>query len=117
VAEAIVSVADVSFAVVRACYVALQCASAHPLTSRASGLVVFEEERSAIHGRLASEVLGRPLLATVVRRAEVARAVDAGTLAARLPDSLQRPVLRLLRSAGVVPERVASRALFRRRAA
>jgi hypothetical protein len=48
-------------------------------------------------------VLGRPVLARVPVRAAVARAIDAGVIAQRLPDALSRPAREVLRAIGIDP--------------
>jgi hypothetical protein len=50
-------------------------------------------------------VLDRPVLARVPIRAPVARAVDAGVLAARLPDPLGRSATRILTRLGILSDR------------
>ena len=47
-------------------------------------------------------MLGRPVLARVPARDSVARSVDAGVLAHRLPDVLARPAATALRAVGLV---------------
>jgi hypothetical protein len=48
-----------------------------------------------------SGVLDLPVLARVPVKPVVARAVDAGVLATRLPDALARPAAELLQRSGV----------------
>jgi hypothetical protein len=48
-----------------------------------------------------------PVLATVAVRAATARAVDAGVLPTRLPDSLARPAREVLRRIGGIGEAAA----------
>ncbi|MEI7592405.1 MAG: hypothetical protein WCK41_04215 [Actinomycetes bacterium] len=77
-----------SFAVTRACYLSLRRLVAAPL--RPSGVVLVVEAGRAL-GRLDIEqVLGVDVVAEVVVDPAVARAVDAGLLAGRLPRSLER---------------------------
>jgi hypothetical protein len=98
--DALVEVADASVVVLRSCYLALRRAVRLDATSRASGAVLVEEGGRALGARDVASVLGVPVLATVPVRGAVARAVDAGVLATRLPDPLARPVRDLVRRLG-----------------
>jgi Flp pilus assembly CpaE family ATPase len=84
--------ADQSLLVLRACYLALRRAANHPL--RPAGVVLVTEVGRALSRADVEAVLGVPVRASVPVDPGVARAVDAGLLAARLP----RP-LRALRDA------------------
>ncbi|HEX5094383.1 MAG TPA: hypothetical protein VFX21_00155 [Acidimicrobiia bacterium] len=94
--EAVVDVADASVVVVRGCYLALRRAVRRPEVARAAGAVLVEEAGRALGAREVSDVLGIPVLAKVPVRSSTARAIDAGVLAARLPESLMRPARTLL---------------------
>jgi hypothetical protein len=61
---------------------------------------VIEEGRS-LHSKHIVEVLRLPLLGAVPLRPDVARAVDAGVLAARLPKSLERSARRIVERLGL----------------
>jgi hypothetical protein len=104
-ARALVEVSDHSIVVVRACYLAVCRAAADELVPRASGMVVLEEPGRVLGRREVSDVLGVPVLATVPVRASIGRLVDAGVLAARLPDQLARPAYALLERLGVTRRR------------
>jgi hypothetical protein len=104
-ARALVEVADVSVVVLRGCYLALRRAVHSPLLARAAGVVLVEEAGRSLGPSEVRDVLDRPVLARVPVRAPVARAVDAGVLAARLPDALTRPAARLLARVGLRTER------------
>ena len=65
-------------------------------------LVVVEEPGRAIGAKEIADVLGRPVIARVPSRDSVARAVDAGVLAHRLPDALARPAATALRAVGLL---------------
>ncbi len=104
-ARALVEVADVSVVVLRGCYLALRRAVHSPLLARAAGVVIVEEVGRSLGPSEVRDVLDRPILARVPVRAPVARAVDAGVLAARLPDALARPAARLLTRLGLCTER------------
>jgi hypothetical protein len=104
-ARALVEVADTSVVVVRGCYLALRRAVHSPLTSRAAGVVLFEEPGRSLGAGEVGDVLDLPVLSRVPVRSAVARAIDAGVLPARLPDPLARPVTRLLARAGLVVDR------------
>ena len=91
-ARAVAAAASVSLLVVRPCYIALRRALAAPL--RPSGVVLVSEPGRSL-GRLdVEDVLGVPVRAEVAVDASVARAVDAGLLASRLPRSLERALRR-----------------------
>ena len=95
-ARAVVEVADVSVAVVRGCYLALRRGVHSPLLARTTGVILVEEPSRSLGALEVADVLDRPVLARVPLRPVIARAVDAGVLASRLPDALARPVARLL---------------------
>ena len=101
-ARAVVEVADVSVAVVRGCYLALRRAVHSPLLGRAAGIVLVEEAHRSLGAAEVRDVLDQPVLARVPVRPAVARSVDAGVLAARLPDALSRPMARLLGRLGLL---------------
>jgi hypothetical protein len=101
-AKALLEVSDATIVVVRGCYLTLRRAVRHPALPRASGLVVVEEPGRAIGAKEISDVLGRPVIARVPARDAVARAVDAGVLAQRLPDVLARPAGAALRAVGLL---------------
>ncbi len=104
-ARALLEVSDVTLVVVRGCYLTLRRSVRHPALGRASGLVVVEEPGRAIGAREIADVLGRPVIARVAAREAVARAVDAGVLAHRLPDVLARPAAEALRAVGLLFDR------------
>jgi len=89
----LVDAADLSLLVLRPCYLALRRAMA--IARRPDGLVVVSEPGRALRAADVSEVLGVPVRGIVEQDPAVARAIDAGLLAARLP----RPLERGLRSA------------------
>ena len=80
--------APTSLLVTRPCYLALRRAVAAPL--RPSGVVVVGEPGRALDHRDVEGVLGVPVVAEVSVDPAVARAVDAGLLAARLPRGVRR---------------------------
>jgi hypothetical protein len=104
-ARAVVEVADVSVVVLRGCYLALRRAVQSPLVARAAGVMLVDEPSRSLGPNEIRDVVDRPVLARAPVRANVARAVDAGVLPARLPDALARPVTRLLARIGLVTER------------
>jgi hypothetical protein len=73
--------------VTRACYLALRRASAGPVPT---GAVLVQEPGRALGRGDVSEVIGAPVLAVVPVDPVVARVVDAGLLASRLPRPLRR---------------------------
>jgi hypothetical protein len=105
--HALIDVADAHVIVVRGCYLALRRAVRIDLTARASGAVFVDESGRSLGSRDVASVLGVPVLASVAVRATTARAVDAGVLATRLPDTLGRPAREVLRRVGAIREAAA----------
>jgi hypothetical protein len=85
---AVAAAAATSLLVVRPCFLALRRAAEAGI--RPTGLVVVEEHSRVLGRRDMAESLGVKTVARVPWDPAVARAVDAGTLAARLPRSLAR---------------------------
>jgi hypothetical protein len=83
-----------SLLVIRACYLALRRAAASP--GALGEVVLVAEPGRALDRRDVAQVLGVPVRAVVEADPAVARAVDAGTLATRLPAPLRRSLRRLL---------------------
>ena len=75
-----------SFLVTRACFLSLRRAINLPF--RPSGIVLVNESYRSLGGREVADVLGAPIVATVPVDGAIARAVDAGVLASRIPRSL-----------------------------
>ena len=94
--RALVEVADVSVAVVRGCYLTLRRSVQSPLLARCAGVVLVEEAGRSLGASEVADVLDRPVLARLPVRPPIARAVDAGVLASRLPDPIARSASRLL---------------------
>lgn len=80
--------ATTSLLVLRPCYLALRRASLAPV--RPSGVVLINEPGRALGRKDIESVLGVPVVADVLIDPNVARAVDAGLLAGRLPRTLAR---------------------------
>lgn len=78
--------ATVSLLVLRPCYLALRRALAAPV--RPSAVVVIEEPKRSLDPTDIEDVLGVPVRAVVPWDPAIARCVDAGLLAARLPGPL-----------------------------
>jgi hypothetical protein len=106
-AQAVVEVAGMSVIVVRGCYLALRRAVRHPLTGKASGVVLVDEPGRVLTDHDVSEVLELPILARFPVRSAVARAVDAGVLACRLPSALLHPAEALVDSIAATAGRAA----------
>jgi MinD-like ATPase involved in chromosome partitioning or flagellar assembly len=87
-ALAVAAGASLSLLVLRPCYLGLRRALAAPL--RASGVILVTEEGRSLSGRDVEETLGIPVRAEVACDPAVARAVDAGLLATRVPRGLER---------------------------
>jgi len=90
--RAVAAAAGLSLLVVRPCYLALRRALAVPI--RPSGVILVREEGRSLGRRDVEAVLGVPVRAEVAWDASVARHVDAGLLAGRLPRSLERALRR-----------------------
>jgi hypothetical protein len=80
--------ATVSLLVMRPCYLALRRAAAAAIVP--SGVVVVSEPERSLSAADIEDVLGVPVVAEVVHDPAVARAVDSGLLAHRLPRGLER---------------------------
>jgi hypothetical protein len=87
-ALALAAAADRSVLVTRACFLSLRRALAAPL--RPSEVVLVTEHGRALTRSDVEDVLGVPVCAEIAVDPVVARAVDAGLLAARLPRALER---------------------------
>jgi len=98
----VISAASTSIVVVRLCYLALRRAAREPLLSTAAGVIVVGEDHRAIRAADVSNVLGCPLLGRVRVRPSIARAVDAGLFAGRLPTDLTSPLKRALQRVGAL---------------
>lgn len=81
-----------SVLVIRACFLALRRALAAPI--RPSEIVLVTEPGRALTRLDVEECLGAPVVAEIGVDPQVARAVDAGLLAARLPRALARELHR-----------------------
>lgn len=87
---AVAAGAALSLLVLRPCYLALRRAVAAPI--RPSGVVLVDEPGRSLGSCDVSDVLGVPVRARVPWDPAVARSVDAGLLAARVPRNLERAV-------------------------
>jgi hypothetical protein len=87
---AVAAAAAHSLLVLRPCYLALRRAVASPI--RPSAAILVEEGGRSIGRRDVEAALGVPVRAVVAHDPKIARAVDAGLLAGRLPGVLQRPL-------------------------
>ena len=100
--RAVVEVADVAIVVLRGCYLGLRRAVRSPALGRTGGAVLVEEPGRSLAAADVADVLDLPVLARVPVKSVVARAVDAGVFATRLPDPLVRPATELLQRSGAV---------------
>lgn len=82
-----------SLLVTRPCYLALRRAAGLP--GRPDGVVLLDEPGRALRESDVAEVVAAPVRTTLPVTAAVARAVDAGLLAHRMPAELARPLLGL----------------------
>jgi hypothetical protein len=88
VAAAVVGGAQRSVLVIRPCYLALRRAMASPI--RPSEVVLVREPGRAISREDIESAVGAPVRVELEVDPAVARAVDAGLMAGRLPRSLER---------------------------
>src|SRR5262245_29241627 len=88
VARAVIAHASRSTMVVRPCYLALRRAARAPV--RPTGIVVVREPGRVLAPDDVERIAGAPVAAVVELDPAVARAVDAGVLARRLPRSLTK---------------------------
>lgn len=86
--RSIIESATTSLLVTRPCYLALRRALACPV--RPDAIVLVTEPGRAIGRADVVDVLGRPVVAEIEVDPAIARAVDAGLLASRLPADLAR---------------------------
>jgi hypothetical protein len=91
-ALAVAAGATSSLLVLRPCYLSLRRAMAAPI--RPSGVVLVTGAGRALGAHDVEGVLGVPVRAVVAIDPAVARAVDAGLMASRLPRSLDRAIRR-----------------------
>jgi hypothetical protein len=106
--RAFADVAGLTIVVVRGCYLALRRAVRHPAITDTAGAILVDEHGRSLGAPDVEDVLGIPVLATVPARTSIARAVDAGVLASRLPDSLGRPLHHALLRAGCFGDEAAA---------
>ncbi len=98
--RAFAEVAGTGIVVVRGCYLALRRAVRHPAITDAVGAILIDEHGRSLGAPDVEDVLGLPVVATIPARTSIARAVDAGVLSSRLPDSLGRPLHHALAQVG-----------------
>jgi hypothetical protein len=104
-AHALLETADVSVVVVRGCYLALRRAVQSSATGLAAGVVHVEEQGRSLRRKEVGDVLGLPVLTEVPVRVPIARAVDAGVLARRLPSALAAAASELTERLGLLRSR------------
>lgn len=73
-------------------YLALRQAVRHPWNAYTAGVIHIDEHGRSLGRSDIEDVLGVPVLCSIPHRSAVARAVDAGVLPTRMPDTLSRPV-------------------------
>ncbi len=89
---ALVDMADHALLVTRPCYLSLRRAVAQ--AARPSGVILVDEPGHALSARDVERAIGAPVIATVSFDPAIARAVDAGMLASRLPRVIARELRR-----------------------
>ncbi|MEO6120947.1 MAG: hypothetical protein ABIW46_08650 [Acidimicrobiales bacterium] len=92
VAMAVAGSASLSLLVLRPCYLALRRAVAAPV--RPSGVILISEPGRALGRQDVEDALGVPVRAEVAWDPAIARCVDAGLLAGRVPRALERALRR-----------------------
>jgi hypothetical protein len=98
--QAFAEVAGHRVVVLRGCYLALRRAMHHPALAGTFGAVLIDEHGRSLGARDVEDVLGIPVLATITARTATARAVDAGVLVSRVPESVSRPIQHALARTG-----------------
>ena len=93
----LLAAAEHNLLVTRPCYLALRLAAASGV--QPSGIVLVGEPGRALTARDIERAVGAPVVAELHYDPAVARAVDAGLLAARLPASLAHALTRALKKA------------------
>lgn len=81
-----VAYAQTSYLVIRPCYLALRRAAA--LEQPPKGIILITEDGRALGRHDVEAVIGAPVIAEVPYESSIARAIDAGLLAGRLPTTL-----------------------------
>ena len=94
---ALLAAADHNLLVTRPCYLSLRLAAASGV--QPSGIVLVGEPGRALTARDIERAVGAPVVAELHYDPAVARAVDAGLLAARLPSTLAHALTRALKRA------------------
>lgn len=93
----LVAAAEHNLLVTRPCYLALRLAANSGITP--TGIVLVGEPGRALRARDIERAVGAPVVAELHYDPAVARAVDAGLLAARLPATLANTLARALKQA------------------
>jgi hypothetical protein len=99
--RAVIEVADRAVLVLRACYLALRRCVHAPAIERCAGMVLIMEHGRTIKAGEIADALDLPVLACLDASADVARAVDAGTVGQRLPTPLGRAASQVVRELGL----------------
>jgi Mrp family chromosome partitioning ATPase len=89
---ALVGIADQTLLVTRPCYLSLRRAVGQAI--RPSGVILVDEPGHALTARDVERAIGAPVVSTVSFDPAIARAVDAGLLASRLPRVIARELRR-----------------------
>lgn len=89
-----IAYAQKSYLVIRPCYLALRRAAS--LEQSPTGIILITEDGRALGRHDVEAVIGAPVVAEVPYEASIARAVDAGLLAGRLPTTLGKQLATLI---------------------
>lgn len=82
--------------VTRCCYLAAHLESMGPSEEPATGLIVIVEPGRALSAEDMARFTGIPLAAAIPWDPAIARAIDAGLMCSKMPNSLARPLRSLL---------------------
>jgi hypothetical protein len=104
-ARALLEVSDAAVVVMRGCYLSLRRAVQSPLLPRTTGIAFVEEAGRSLGVTEVRDVLDLPVLARVPVKSNIARTVDAGVVASRLPEPMARAAATLLARLGVFSTR------------
>lgn len=88
--DAAADAAGIRLLVTRGCYLALRRAVHSDGLKHIDGIVLVDEPGRALGRREVTDVLGKPIVATIPYKDTVCRAIDAGVLVHRLPEPLER---------------------------
>jgi hypothetical protein len=99
--RALIEVADASIVVVRECYLTLRhCVRSAEIVT-ASGAIAMDEVQRGLTVRDIADIIPVPIVATAPFDVAIARRIDAGVFASRLPTGIARAATLLCERIGV----------------